>query len=295
MAVGRWWRRYRGWVAVAALVAIGLTAYLVLRGGEPETAATTYTTTAAERGTISVTVAGSGNLDVRDLVSVTPKVSGTIASLAVEEGDRVEAGDVLFVLDDEDADKATAQALAAQRQAQQSVHQAEVSVLQAGDSLDKLEDRSDDATNAPTDDELAIAREAGHDSQGGPDLGEGDADARQDGLRERQGRRAGPDRDRAVRRRGLDAGRRTGRQRERGRRQQHHAGLEHVGRHFLGPAHDRPRRRAGRPAGRQRGRPARRSRSARGPSSRSTRCRTSRVTGKVDEIATEGTVESRAS
>lgn len=157
MAVGRFWRRYRGWIAAAVLVSIGVTVHFVWRGTKTVEAPTTYTASAVETGTIQVTVAGTGNLDVRDLVTVSPKTSGTIATLEVAEGDTVTAGDTLYVLEGDDAAKATAQAAAAKRQASSQVSQAEVSVLQAEQSLDKLESRTaSDPEGVASDTEIEI-------------------------------------------------------------------------------------------------------------------------------------------
>lgn len=56
-------------------------------------------TTTVVVGSIASWIMSSGNLEAIDLVDVLAKVPGQIETLAVEEGDRVEAGDVLLELD----------------------------------------------------------------------------------------------------------------------------------------------------------------------------------------------------
>jgi membrane fusion protein, multidrug efflux system len=61
---------------------------------------------------LQVTLRGSTNLRARETVEVIPKESGIVASIRVEEGDRVAEGDVLAQLDDEEWRLQAAQAQA---------------------------------------------------------------------------------------------------------------------------------------------------------------------------------------
>lgn len=123
MTISKKLRRYRGWIALIALVAVGGVAYAFTRPASSDTATTTYTTGAAEIGTLSVTVAGTGNLEVDGTTDVYPTTSGTVATIKVAEGDEVAVGDVLFTLDSDTVKAATAKSLASYRQSQQGVAQ----------------------------------------------------------------------------------------------------------------------------------------------------------------------------
>lgn len=159
MRLGRWFRRYRVWIAIGALALAGLAAFLIVRGsGKPE-GGPTYTTEAARSGTLSVTVAGTGNVEVRDLVEVWPTVGGMVERVSVEEGDRVEEGDALFCLEHDEAEVNLAKALASLRQAQQGVEQAESQLIKAENTLEELEDRSASPTSTVTDGQVRAAEQ----------------------------------------------------------------------------------------------------------------------------------------
>jgi HlyD family secretion protein len=56
----------------------------------------------AERGPIVHEVLGTGTLEARVKTTVSPKISGRVKSVLVDQGDRVEPGDVLVRLDDDE-------------------------------------------------------------------------------------------------------------------------------------------------------------------------------------------------
>lgn len=141
MAKARTWRRYRGWIAAGVLVVIAAAAFFAFRQSKAAAPTETYQTEQVSSGTLSVTVSGTGNLTVDGTTDVYPDTAGTVASIAVAEGDAVSTGTVLFRLDSEDAEANTASALASYRRAQQSVAQAEAQLLKAENTLDELEER----------------------------------------------------------------------------------------------------------------------------------------------------------
>ncbi len=55
-----------------------------------------------ERGEIVAEVMGTGTLEARVKVTISPKIPGRIETIRVDQGDRVSAGDVLVELDDKD-------------------------------------------------------------------------------------------------------------------------------------------------------------------------------------------------
>jgi len=158
MTISKKLRRYRGWIALIALVAVGGVAYALTRPASSDTAATTYTTGAAETGTLSVTVAGTGNLEVDGTTDVYPATSGTVATIKVAEGDEVAVGDVLFTLDSDTAKASTAKSLASYRQSQQGVAQSSANLVKAKNNLATLQDHADEPSSTVTSADIAAAK-----------------------------------------------------------------------------------------------------------------------------------------
>jgi multidrug efflux pump subunit AcrA (membrane-fusion protein) len=158
MALSRTLRRHRGWIAFAALCAVAAVTFGVWRSAQAdETPVTTYTTEAAETGTLQVTVSGTGNLAYASTTEVWPETAGTVASVEVAEGDKIKAGDVLFSLDESDAKAATAKSLASYEQAESQVAQATAQLTKASSSLDSLEQRAEEPSSTVTDADLKAA------------------------------------------------------------------------------------------------------------------------------------------
>jgi HlyD family secretion protein len=158
MTISKKLRRSRGWIALVVLVALGGVVYALTRPAASGTAATTYTTGAATKGTLSVTVAGTGNLEVDGTTDIYPVASGKVASIKVAEGDKVAVGDVLFTLDADTAEAATAKALAGYRQSQQGVAQASASVVKAKNNLSTLQSRAKEPSSTVTSADIAAAK-----------------------------------------------------------------------------------------------------------------------------------------
>ena len=158
MSASRGIRRYRGWIAAGVLAAVAGTAFVVMGVGSGAESTITYETEAASLGTISVTVSGTGNLEVDGTTDVYPAVAGTVASIAVAEGSVVATGDVLFTLEEASANAATAKALASLRQAEQSIAQAQLQVTKAQNALTALQSRSAEPSSTVTAADIAAAQ-----------------------------------------------------------------------------------------------------------------------------------------
>ncbi|MEE4361420.1 MAG: efflux RND transporter periplasmic adaptor subunit [Pseudomonadales bacterium] len=118
----------RRWVLAALLVlALGLILWLFLNGAD-EAAGPAYSTRAATRAALSVTVSATGQLEPVNQVDVGTEVSGTIESVAVDFNDRVVEGQVLARLDTEELDAQVLQSRANLRVAQARVAQARATV-----------------------------------------------------------------------------------------------------------------------------------------------------------------------
>lgn len=158
MSVTKRLKRYRGWIAFGALVVIAAAAFAMTRTGSKAASATTYTTESASKGTLSVTVAGTGNLEARDTVDVSPVSDGTIATVKVAEGDAVKKGDVLYTLDAATAKQTTSKALASKRQADESVVKAKIQLMQAQADYSALKTRASSPSSTVSSTDLKIAK-----------------------------------------------------------------------------------------------------------------------------------------
>jgi HlyD family secretion protein len=84
-----------------------------------------YATTAVEKGTLIVSVSGSGQVSALDQVDVKPKVSGEIVALYISKDQEVKAGSLIVELDSKDA--------------RQAIQDAEINLENANFTLEELE------------------------------------------------------------------------------------------------------------------------------------------------------------
>jgi HlyD family secretion protein len=93
-----WWRRPRTWIAAAALLlaAGGTAAWLWSRSAST---APSYTTVAAVRGPVTLTVTANGTLQPTRSINIGSELSGTVLKVNVDVNDRIEKGQVLVELD----------------------------------------------------------------------------------------------------------------------------------------------------------------------------------------------------
>lgn len=85
---------------------------------------TSYVTAAVQKGTIVVSVSGSGQVSASNQIDIKPKASGNVVYIGVSQGQEVKTGTLLVKLDAADAEK--------------SVRDAEVNLESAKLSLEKL-------------------------------------------------------------------------------------------------------------------------------------------------------------
>ena len=109
-----------------------------------------YMTAAVEKGTLIVSISGSGQVSASDQVDIKPKVSGDVVYVGVKKGQEVKAGALLVQIDSRDAQKSVRDAQTSLETArleleellepvdEYSLMQAESSLIQAQDSLTKL-------------------------------------------------------------------------------------------------------------------------------------------------------------
>jgi multidrug efflux pump subunit AcrA (membrane-fusion protein) len=96
-----------------------------------------------KRGDLLVTISGSGNMETSEDVNLSFSSGGRIATIYVEEGDRVTKGEILAELDADTLELARDQAEYALTQAEVGLTQAELSQKTAENALDNVFDRED--------------------------------------------------------------------------------------------------------------------------------------------------------
>jgi len=126
------------------LVFGGYYSYKAIKGNNPEIR---YALAAVERGTITTSTSGSGQVSALNQIDVKPKVSGTITYVGIRTGQQVYLGQVLAYLDSENA--------------QRSVRDAQISLESAQISLDKMI-RNQEAGSKTTIDNLNQAYKDGY-------------------------------------------------------------------------------------------------------------------------------------
>ena len=115
---------------LVVLAGAGVLAWNLTRGGT--TTAATERTTAASRGTVKETVGATGTVEPARRADLTFGASGTVSSVKVAVGDKVDKGDVLATLDDDDL--------------QADLDAAEADLEASQDDLDTVEDDADSTT-----------------------------------------------------------------------------------------------------------------------------------------------------
>lgn len=106
-------------IVLLAIAAVGGT-IMYMRSGK-DVAGTRYVTGTVERGTLVVSVSGSGSVEVSDQTDVKPSVSGDVVTVHVAKDDEVTKGQLLVSLNARDAVRAVSDAELALENAQQDL------------------------------------------------------------------------------------------------------------------------------------------------------------------------------
>jgi HlyD family secretion protein len=109
--------------SLGILLAMGLSGYVLFHGSNAS-AQTRYVLATVEKGTISTTISGSGQVAASQQIDVKAKTSGDVVSVVATAGQKVKTGSVLAYVDSADA--------------QRSVRDAQVSLQSAQLALQKL-------------------------------------------------------------------------------------------------------------------------------------------------------------
>ncbi len=133
------WRRWGKWVLVG--VGVVLLVLLVMRFLAPA-AKPNYATDVAEKGTLVVSVSGTGKLAPTNQVDVGSEVSGLVARVLVDVNDRVAKGQVIAVIDESRFRDSVNQSVAQLNANIASVAQAQATQAQSNAQLGRLEEVS---------------------------------------------------------------------------------------------------------------------------------------------------------
>jgi len=128
-------------VVVLVMISAGYFGYKALNS---KTSDTRYVLASVEKGTITISVSGSGQVTALDQIEIKPKVSGDIAALYFKKDQEVKAGQLLVELDSKGAQKAVRDAQASLNEAKakldELVSQPDTeSLLQAKNALAQAE------------------------------------------------------------------------------------------------------------------------------------------------------------
>jgi HlyD family secretion protein len=131
------WRRYIKWVVVAAVVVLlGLLLARCFGGSD----AVQYSTQAARRGDLTVSVSATGKLAPTNQVTVGSQLSGLVTRVVVDVNDRVTAGQALALIDPEQIDDQIRAGQAQLAANQAGVAQAQATVSEANAQLARLQE-----------------------------------------------------------------------------------------------------------------------------------------------------------
>jgi HlyD family secretion protein len=131
-------------VIAAIVVVIVIGGYWIYKNSQTKTAEAQYITSAAEKGTLTVSVSGTGQVSASNQVDIKPNASGKIIKVAAKQGQQVKTGDVLVQLDAGDA--------------QDSVRDAQANLDSAKLSLEKLKQPADSLSILQAQNALASAK-----------------------------------------------------------------------------------------------------------------------------------------
>ncbi len=140
-------RFFKPWVIIVLVIVVasgGVFTYMKLRNKS----SISYKTSQVTKGTLTVSVSGSGNVVVDKSENVNPSISGQVYDLAVKYGDHVEKGQTLFKIKNDQLDITLSQAYASYLQAKQTVSSNEYKLTQAQNNKNSVDN---DAKSTDTD------------------------------------------------------------------------------------------------------------------------------------------------
>jgi len=134
-----WYRRAALWVGVL-LVALAAGGIWWWQARQAANAAPSFTTHAAARGNLTLTVTANGTLQPTRAINIGSELSGTVLKVNVDVNDRIKKGQVLVELDTAKLRDQILRSQAALAQARAQVAQTEATIKEARAALGRLEE-----------------------------------------------------------------------------------------------------------------------------------------------------------
>ncbi|MDQ2098243.1 MAG: efflux RND transporter periplasmic adaptor subunit [Tychonema bourrellyi B0820] len=120
-------------LVAAGLIAVPATMYIVNSKSKPKVDAIATMTVPVEAQNLTVRITSSGTVQPVQRVNLSPKGSGRIAELFVEQGDKVEAGQIIARMESRDVEAQLAQAIA-----REASVRAKLAKIQAGNRSEDI-------------------------------------------------------------------------------------------------------------------------------------------------------------
>jgi RND family efflux transporter MFP subunit len=149
-------RRWLPIVLAVAVIVIAVAAFVFSRGSKSVTVATA-TARAAETGAAATVLNASGYVEPRRRATVASKITGRVTEVLVDEGMRVEAGQVLARLDDADARRRTDATRAGRDVARASLEEIKVNLADAKRRFRRAQELHEDGVASEQDLDSATA------------------------------------------------------------------------------------------------------------------------------------------
>ena len=132
---GKYLKRYFFWAIIVVMVVFGIVRWETTRSSD----AIQYKTRPAATGNLTITVTATGNIQPTNKVDVGSELSGIIKSVEVDYNDSVNVGQVLAKLDTLKLEAQVLQSRAALESAQARVLQAEATIVESQNQLNRLQ------------------------------------------------------------------------------------------------------------------------------------------------------------
>jgi len=145
-------------VAIIILVAIA-GGYYYYKKKQTGSTQVQYITATAEKGTITSSISASGNVIVDQSASIDPTITGTVASVAVQVGDQVKKGQLLFTIINEDLTVDVAKSIASLKTSKDAIEVAEVNVKSAKADYDAAKKKEKATSGTYSDKQLKVMKD----------------------------------------------------------------------------------------------------------------------------------------
>jgi len=126
----------KSYIIAAIVLAIAGGSYWWYSKSKSTTSQVQYITSTAEKGTLASSISASGNIIVDQSSNIDPTITGTVADLAVDVGDKVSKGQFLFNIVNNDLSVAVSKSTASLASAETSLESAKASKKSARVDLD---------------------------------------------------------------------------------------------------------------------------------------------------------------